>query len=158
MRRFGIVSIFVLLAISVVWISGCRDDLLVPFPPSLEGDYTGTFELLRINGIDTIDDTTNNVAVRFTNTTYNIKIVVDDSLLYFCSSSGEYALQNGVEFKEEEDNLEQKVCTPKDNLRGFFGLDQSNLDGVVVMKQDQPDEDGNRVIKTLTIEPKETNP
>lgn len=149
--RAGTVAVFLLLLVVLAWAIGCRDDVIVPFPETLIGDYTGTISLMQIDGVDTVTDTTNEVTVRFTNKTYVLKVVAEDDLLYFCSSSGDYTLENGVLFVENEDNLDAQVCTPDDNPRGFFGLDQTSLAPRIQIKQDQT-VDGIRNIKTLLLE------
>ncbi|UCC44394.1 MAG: hypothetical protein JSU65_00235 [Candidatus Zixiibacteriota bacterium] len=151
-RRLGVVLILVVFGVVLAGLFGCRDDVEVPWPPTLAGKYTGTMQLLRIDGIDTLVDTSNNVNVRFGSESYNIKVIDPVPILFFCSSSGEYELANGVEFFQEEDNLEKQVCTPDDNPTGFFGLDQHSQPGKVLIKQDALDEDGVRSIKTLELE------
>ena len=153
--RVGAAVIFLLAGIALTWVIGCRNDINVPYPETLIGDYEGTYSLMQIQGIDTITDTTNSITVRFTNTTYVIKVVATDEKLFFCSSSGEYKLENGVEFVQDEGNLDAQVCTPDNNPMGFFGLDQASLAPLIQIKQDAS-VDGVRNIKTLLIE-KSTN-
>jgi len=149
--KAGTVAVFLLFSIVLIWGIGCRDDVNVPFPETLIGDYEGTMSLMQIDGVDTVTDTTNQVTMRFTNKTYVLKVVAEDDVLYFCSSSGDYTLENGVLLVEGEDNLDAQVCTPDDNPRGFFGLDQTSLAPKIQMKQDLA-VDGVRNIKTLLLE------
>lgn len=156
MKRSAVVLIIVvLLGLSLVWLGGCRDDVTVPFPESLTGNYVGIYSLLRVNGIDTIiPDTTNSIILRFTQSTYNIK--VDETIdggdrRFFCDAEGGYSLTNGIQFTEEDGNLTNKVCTPGDNPTGSFGLDQSTLKDTILMTQVSTDSLNVQTTKTIKI-------
>ncbi|UCC43648.1 MAG: hypothetical protein JSU65_11005 [Candidatus Zixiibacteriota bacterium] len=122
-----------------------------PPTPTLAGQYTGTYHLMTHEGSDTLTDTLNHVDVRFGAETYVIKVTDSADILFFCSSSGEYEVLNGVEFFEEESNLAQDSCDSEHNPRGFFGLDQVSSPGSLIIKQDLTDDTGLRSVKTLTL-------
>jgi hypothetical protein len=150
-KRVGLLAITVGLIAGLVWSLGCRDDVFVPFPENLAGDYTGYFTLLQIEGVDTVVDTTQMVDFRFTTASYNMKLILPtEEIRFFCDCAGTYKLENGVQFAEDDPNLTNKVCTPANNPNGFFGLDQSSIEDTIVIKQDLTDE-GVRKIKTLKL-------
>jgi len=153
-NKTGFILIVALLAIALTWSVGCRKDVEVPFPPTLIGEYTGTYSLFAIDGIDTLIDTLQYVTFRFTNTTYIVKLnekLQDEGTLFFCFSEGEYVLENGVTFIETDENLERHVCTPAHNPTGAFGLNQSTGTDTIIVKQDATDSLGIRNIKTLKL-------
>ena len=152
MRKSLSYSVISLLLIVVVgWSFGCRDDVVVPIPPSLIGDYTGSYAMMQISGVDTLVDTTQLVDFRFTDKTYNMKILPPaEELRFFCDCAGDYTLENGVQFIETDGNLTNKVCTPANNPTGSFGLDRSTLPDTMLIKQDLTD-GGVRRIKTLKL-------
>jgi hypothetical protein len=153
-NKAGLILTIALLAIALTWSVGCRKSLDVDFPKTLIGEYTGTYTLLAIDGIDTLVDTLQFVTFRFTNSTYIVKLnekLQQRGTLFFCFSEGEYAMENGVIFNETDENLERDVCTPAHNPRGSFGLNQSTGSDTIVIKQDVIDSLGIRNIKTLKL-------
>ena len=152
-KRVGLLAITAGLIAGLVWSLGCRDDVFVPFPEDLAGDYTGYYSLLQIEGVDTVVDTTQMVDFRFTTASYNMKFILPtEEIRFFCDAAGLYELENGVQFMEEDPNLTNKVCTPDNNPTGSFGLDQSSIKDTIVIKQDLTEE-GVRKIKTLKLSP-----
>ena len=153
-NKAGFILIAALLAIALAWSVGCRKSLEVDFPETMIGEYTGTYSMLAINGIDTLVDTLQFVTFRLTNSTYIVKLnekLQQRSTLFFCFSEGEYVLENGVTFNETDENLERDVCTPAHNPRGSFGLNQSTGSDTIVIKQDAIDSLGIHSIKTLKL-------
>ncbi len=153
-NKAGFILIITLMVIAISWSVGCRKDVEVPFPPTLIGEYTGTYTLLAVDGIDTLIDTLQYVTFRFTNSTYIVKLnkkLQEVSTLFFCFSEGEYVLENGVTFIETDENLERHVCTPAHNPTGAFGLNQSTGTDTIIIKQDVTDSLGGRSIKTLKL-------
>jgi len=152
--KAGFILIIALFAIALTWSVGCRKSLEVDFPETMIGEYTGTYSLLAIDGVDTLIDTLQYVTFRFTNSTYIVKLnekLQPKSTLFFCFSEGEYVLENGVTFNETDENLERDVCTPAHNPRGVFGLNQSTGTDTIVIKQDAIDSLGIHSIKTLKL-------
>lgn len=133
---------------AVVSMIGCPPP---PTPDSIIGDYEGTYHVLSYNPTDTIIDETDSVTVRFTNTAYILKVAISPLPGYLCSSSGDYLLDKGIEFVEDESNLDTDTCAPDYNVRGFFGLDRVTYPGKLLIKQDETHSAGTRAIKTLLI-------
>ena len=126
MNRFASLWLVLLLvAISIAWFVGCRDDVTVPYPPELIGKYTGLYTYVEItNGIDTIVDTTQVITFTFWTEEYQMMmdtgISEDDRV--FCDVAGEYDIENRVELIQTDSNLTRRVCTFSHNPFGSFGL------------------------------------
>jgi hypothetical protein len=154
-KSVGFLAIAVGLIVGLSWSLGCRDDIVVPFPPTLAGDYTGTYRYVEISsGINTLVDTTQTVDWRFTNTTYNMKVVLPtEEVRFFCDCAGDYELVSGVQLIETDDNLTNKVCTPLHNPKGAFGLDQSSIQDTILIAQDLTEESIRRIkVLKLTLD------
>jgi hypothetical protein len=70
---------------------------------------------------------------------------------FFCDCEGTYALENGVQMEETDDNLTQIVCTPDYNPKDAFGLEQNTGTDTILLKRDHTDSLGIRAIKTLKL-------
>ena len=149
------VSIWVILLVMVFtssWILSCRDDVLIPFPPSVVGNYTGIYQFVEIeNGIDTIFDTTQLIEFVFRKTSFLMDIdgSIPESLRVFCDVQGEYELGNGVDMTITDSNYTRGVCTQYWGPGGYFSLDLTT--DTVRMLSDKLDSLGVRQIRLLRI-------
>ena len=149
------VSIWVLLlvaALAASWVVSCRDDVEVPYPPSVVGNYTGIYHYVEIqNGVDTVVDTTQLIEFTFRTDEYKMDIdgSIPESLRVFCDVIGDYELGNGVEMVITEPNYTRGVCTEDWGPGGYFGLDQTS--DTMRMLNDQLDSLGVRTIRYLRL-------
>ena len=149
------VSIWVVLLVVVLassWILSCRDDVEVPFPPSVIGNYTGIYQFVEIeNGVDTVIDTTQLIEFTFRQTGYTMDIdgSIPESLRVFCDIQGEYELGNGVDMTIIDSNYTRGVCTQYWSPGGYFSLDQTS--DTVRMLNDQLDSLGVRRVRYLRL-------
>jgi hypothetical protein len=144
----------VLLSMTMVasWMVSCRDDKDVPFPPSINGNYTGIYHYLEIeSGIDTQFDTTQFVDFQFRSGDYTMEMdgTIAESLRVFCDVQGEYVLGNGVEMVITDSNFDRKVCTQYWGPGGYFGLDQTS--DTMRMLSDFTDTAGVRFVRELKL-------
>ncbi len=143
----------VLLAVVLVasFIVSCRDDIEVPLPPSINGDYTGIYQFIEIeNAVDTVTDTTQVIEFRFRNGDYDMVMdgTIAESLRVFCDVMGEYVLGNGVAMTIMDSNFTRGVCTQYWGPGGYFGLDQTT--DTMRLLHDSID-GGSRYIKRLRL-------
>lgn len=137
MKRLAVVAILLVLIAAYV---GCRDDVFVEPPPSLTGNYAGTYSLEAPDGTDRIEFVTflfraDSYIMRFDTT-------VPGNEPISCNSLGNYTLGNNIELEVVDDNLDQGIpgyegssaCAEGLTPRGVYGLDQSTA-GVVLMRQ-----------------------
>jgi len=104
----------------------CRDDVEVPLPPSINGNYTGIYRFVRIeNGVDTNVDTSQLVEVRFRKPDFSMDIdgSIPEELRVFCDVIGTYELGNGVAITITDSNSTRGVCTQYWGPGGYFGFD-----------------------------------
>jgi len=156
-KNARILLILAVLSATFGWSTGCRDDKMVDYPPSVIGDYTGIYSYLEIEGIYTNHDTFQYVTFRFTSSTYTMKLNEkwqSEETRFFCDVEGQYELQDGVRFTEKDPNLTNKVCTYGHNPFDFFGLNQNTGNDTIIIKQDKTDEEGVRTVKLLRLVPK----
>ena len=145
-------SVLLLLVVAMGTVIQCRKNTEIIPPPSIIGEYVGTYNLVKTEGSATLLDTTNLVEARFTQTDYSIDPTVSVDLgSYFCHSNGKYSLEDGVVFKELDGNVDREVCTEADNPSGFFGLIMNTGTDTIIVKQDIVDSLGIRSIKTLKL-------
>lgn len=130
--RFWVVVLVVAFVVSLL--VACRDDVVVPFPPTIDGIYTGYYSvmLINLNNQDTAVDTSQLVQCRFREP--NFSMVKDgsipESLRVFCDVEGEYELGNGVALSVTDPNFTRGVCTEEWNPSPTgdtlsYGLDQT---------------------------------
>jgi hypothetical protein len=109
-------------------IVSCRDDIEVPLPPSINGNYVGIYHLMEIeNSVDTITDTTQAVEFTFRKPDFSMDIdpAIPESSRVFCDVLGTYVLGNGVTLTVTDSNYTRGVCTEDWAPGGFFQLDQT---------------------------------
>ena len=149
------VSIWVILLVMVFtssWILSCRDDVVIPFPPSIVGNYTGIYQFVEIQGsVDTVVDTTQLIEFIFRKTVFSMDIdgSIPESLRVFCDVQGEYELGNGVDMTITDSNYTRGVCTQYWGPGGYFSLDLTT--DTVRMLNDKLDSLGVRRIRLLKI-------
>lgn len=106
----------------------CRDDIEVPFPPSINGDYLGIYSYMEIRGgTDTAFDTSQAIEWRFRDGEFSMVMdgTIDEEERVFCDVLGEYVLGNGVAMTVTDPNFTRGVCTESWGPDGYFGLDQT---------------------------------
>ena len=126
-RSVGIWIVLVGAALMAAIALSCRDDIEVPFPPSINGDYVGIYSFMEIeNGADTTVDTSQLIEWRFRDGEYSMVMdgTIDEDLRVFCDVLGEYVLGNGVAMVINDSNFTRGVCTQYWGPGGYFGLDQ----------------------------------
>lgn len=151
-RSLGLWVILVLLVSTLTWVVGCRNDIEVPFPPTLLGLYEGIYSYVEIqNGIDTIVDTSQLVTFKFGDEFYLMTKdeTIPDSLRVFCDIEGDYGLDNGVQLTITDPNRTRGVCTFEHNPFGSFGLDQTS--DTIRMRHDSTDKEGIQHIKYIRM-------
>lgn len=144
----------VLLGMALVasWMVSCRDDIEVPFPPSINGNYTGIYHYVQIrDGVDTQFDTTQIIEFQFRSGDYTMEMdgTIPESLRVFCDVLGEYELGNGVDMAITDSNFDRKVCTQSWGPSGYFGLDQTS--DTMRLLSDRTDSVGVRIIRQLKL-------
>ena len=154
----GSVSFWViLLALALIasLVVGCRDDVTVPFPPTINGNYNGIYSVMRIeNVVDTTVDTSQLVDCVFRSGDFVMvkEGGIPESLRVFCDVEGEYELGNGIEIEITDPNFTRGVCTEDWGPEGYFGLDQTT-DTMRMLHDITSDENGTSVrwIKLLRL-------
>ena len=140
--KIGLASLFVLVCAVGCDGDGSLECRLFPErcfrPPTLAGDYTGTYGVIELRNEDTVVDTTQEIVWRFTNVTYNMRVVLtsgDDR--FFCDCAGDYLLiDSGLYFEETDPNVADHACFPDHNPMGLFEFDQTSLTDTILMTQD----------------------
>lgn len=133
----------------------CRDDVEVPFPPSIRGSYEGIYRYVEIrNGTDTFADTTQCIVFAFRKDEYSMDMCVEipESLRVFCDVLGTYELGNGVAMTITEPNYTRGVCTENWGPNGTFGLDQTT-DTLKLLHDSTDTESGRRFINQAKLLP-----
>ncbi|MDX9856459.1 MAG: hypothetical protein RBT76_01575 [candidate division Zixibacteria bacterium] len=133
MRRLVVVALLLVLIAAYV---GCRDDVFVEPPPSLTGDYEGTYTL----SVPSQQDRIEFVRWQFRADSYIMRFdtTVDGNDPISCNSLGNYTLANNVELEVLDPDLDGGIagsaCDQSLVPQGVYGLDQSTA-GVVFMRQ-----------------------
>jgi hypothetical protein len=145
----------ILLVLSLVasWAVSCRDDLEIPLPPSINGNYDGIYRFIEIeNGIDTVTDTTQLIDFRFRDGDYSMVMDggIAESLRVFCDVLGTYELGNAVDMAISDSNFTRGVCTQYWGPGGYFGLDQTT-DTMRLLNDDTDTSTGVRMIRQLRL-------
>jgi hypothetical protein len=125
--KFWVVLVVLVLAVALTL--GCRDDVVVPEPPTINGHYSGIYSLLKINlnSLDTTIDTSQAVDCTFKDGDFTMDKsgTVDEADRVFCDIEATYVLTNGVEITVTDSNYTRGVCTQEWCPAGYFGLDQT---------------------------------
>jgi len=126
-KSVGFWIVLLVLALGFSWSVGCRDDVNVPFPPSLLGDYHGTFAYQKVDGIDTLVNEEALITFRFTSSDFSMykDSTIPESLRVFCDVAGEYEVEDGVSMTLVDSSLTPVTCFLNWGPDGFFGLDQT---------------------------------
>jgi len=132
------------------WMAGCRDDVTVPFPPDIRGNYEGIYSW-RITS--TTSDTLMEqlVTFRFTATTFTMIMdgSVEEPQRIFCDVMGDYDLGTGVEMETTDSNLTRATCTETWCPEGAFSLDQTT--DTTRLTRIYTDDDGSQVTVRLRL-------
>ena len=131
--------------------SSCCDCPPRPFQPSINGNYTGTYQYVEINAVDTIVDTSQLIDFRFRDGEF--LMLLDSTILessrVFCDVSGEYILGRGVDMKITDSNYSDRICEATWGPDGFFGLNQPA--DTMTLLRDFTDSTGIRIIQKLRL-------
>jgi len=114
------------LVVTFLLMVACPDDVMVPLPPSINGNYTGIYRFLQVeNGTDTVVDTSQLVEVRFRKPDYAMDMAtgIPENLRVFCDVLGTFELSNGVALNITDSNSTLGVCTPSWGPGGYFSYD-----------------------------------
>ncbi len=121
---FWIILLCLVLAAS--YLISCRDDVVVPYPPSLVGQYEGIYSYHAEKG--TADTSVEQlIRWRFSSDEFrmNMESDLEESERVFCDVYGEYELGNGVELILLDSSVTVAICTESWGPDGFFSLDQT---------------------------------
>ncbi len=111
-----IASLLLVLGVLAFFI-GCADDVFVEPPPTLTGNYVGTYTLK----IGTQIPMEEEITWRFSQNSYSKR----SDYKVFCDFDGTYELKNGVILNQTNGRPTVKECNEDYNPTGFFQLDQS---------------------------------
>ena len=117
-----------ILTLVAALVVSCRDDVNIPLPPSINGNYTGVYRFTEIhNGIDTQIDTSQFIEFMFRKPDYSMDMdgSIPEELRVFCDVLGTYTLGNGVAMTITDSNYTRGVCTQYWGPGGSFNLDQT---------------------------------
>ncbi|MEW5796612.1 MAG: hypothetical protein AB1772_09655 [Candidatus Zixiibacteriota bacterium] len=117
-----------ILTLAAALVVSCRDDVYVPFPPSINGNYTGIYKFTEIhNTVDTQIDTSQLIEFMFRKPDYSMDMdgSIAESSRVFCDVLGTYVLGNGVAMTITDSNYTRGVCTQYWGPGGYFSLDQT---------------------------------
>ena len=154
-RAASLWAMVLVLVLAASLIVSCRDDVEVPLPPSINGNYVGIYHMVEIvNSVDTNIDTTQAIEFMFRKPDFSMDIdpMIPESLRVFCDVLGTYVLGNGVTMTVTDSNYTRGVCTEYWAPGGFFNLDQTT--DTVRLKFDvttNVDGDLVRVVKELKL-------
>lgn len=144
--------VLLIMALVASWAVSCRDDIEIPYPPTIRDYYTGIYHFVQIeNGVDTIWDTSQLIEFRFEKEVYVMDMdgSIPESLRVFCDILGEYELGNGVDMIIIDSNYTRGVCTQYWGPGGYFGLDQTS--DTMRLLRDHTDTLGVRTIRLLKL-------
>ncbi|MCB2230742.1 hypothetical protein KQH82_08510 [bacterium] len=133
MKRLAVVAILLMLIAAYV---GCRDDVFVEPPPSLTGDYEGTYKISVPSQTDRIEY----VRWQFRADSYIMRFdtTVAENEAICCNSLGNYTLANNVDLEVIDPDLDGGIagsaCDQSLVPQGVYGLDQSTA-GIVFLRQ-----------------------
>lgn len=145
------------------WIISCRNDVIVPDPPTLIGDYKGIYSYLELDGVDTVVVKGQYITMRFTSSffqmrwdeTVNLALYPDTvKTRNFCDIDGDYTLNNGVQFIVLDSSTTPVVCRESQNPYGSFALDQSRVETIDTTYMNQILQDpvsGNQLRRTIRL-------
>jgi len=120
MNKYSKVTFVTLLSLIVI-INACKDDIVIPPQPTLEGSYEGLYQV--ITGYNTIsaDTSKSTIEMRFSDETYFFDD--DDTLDAFCDPRGDYVLSaNTIVMDEIQRNCAGAIANENDNPRGTFSI------------------------------------
>jgi len=127
MKRY--VGLAVVVALVGVFI-GCADDVFVEPPPSLIGDYVGTYSF-KVGNTPAVEQEVN---WRFTTATYTMRVANTSTDTISCNCAGDYVLENNVELVQITPVLDPFTCDQGRNPQGVFGVDRSKVDTVFLRR------------------------
>jgi hypothetical protein len=119
-RVWTVISLVVAVSIVLAWAASCRKDVYVEPPPSILGNYKGTYCYNEDdnNPLTTDLDTCQAVKVTFNLSGWIMYMDADvtpDSARMSCDCRGDYTLENGVQMiigdDSKDSNLTNQVCT-----------------------------------------------
>jgi hypothetical protein len=155
---FRAVSLWMTILVAVLAVSlivSCRDDVVVPLPASINGNFVGTYRLIRIeNSVDTQIDTSQMIEFSFRKPDFSMDIdpEITESLRVFCDVLGTYTLGTGVTMTVTDSNYTQNVCNESWVPDGYFSLDQTT-DTLKLLRDSSGTDNGNAVhiVKELKL-------
>lgn len=157
LRAVSLWMTILVLLLTVSIIVSCRDDVVVPLPASINGNYVGTYRLVRVaNVVDTQIDTSQLIEFTFRKPDFSMDIDSDipESLRVFCDVLGTYLLGTGVTMTVSDSNYTRGVCTETWGPDGSFSLDQTT-DTLKLTHDSSYSQDGSnyRLVKQLKLLP-----
>ncbi len=152
-KIWTLISLVVALTIVLAWESSCRKDIYVAPPPSIIGQYKGTYRYTEDDGNPrtTNIDTSQYVKVTFFSDSWLMYLDLTKTPLkdrIACDCKGDYTLDNGIQMDTTDGNLTKGVCTMDWLPVGTFQLIRSQTDTVCPLLIQQVSND---IQKNLTI-------
>lgn len=141
-----IASLLLVLGVLAFFI-GCADDVFVEPPPTLTGDYVGTYTIKEGTQVPMEEP----ITWRFSQNSYSKRL--DSTRLdsnIFCDFDGTYELENGVTLNQTNGRATVVTCDEDQNPTGFFQLDRST--DTVKMTQYDSETLTLKIIKLLKAE------
>ena len=126
-----------ILALIILAVS-CADDIILESPPSLQGEYHGTYAFTKNYSGSGGSPQTLSVPVTkwvFTETGYNMKVDTTGDVA-FCSPFGRYTLTDKVELRQTQNGCSGTVADETLNPAGDFTL-RRPADSVVMTQVNQ---------------------
>lgn len=145
-------AVVLILAVGVGCFLGCRDDINVPFPPSIVGEWKGIYTYKQDGGAVSID-TSQLVTFRFTASIYQeaMDTSIPDTERVFCGVLGEYELRNGITMDQIDSNVPPSVCTFHQNPYGTFGINFPENDADTLRMLHDSSDNGVRMQKLIRL-------
>ena len=145
-KLVGLAALILLLAL----VLACRKDVFVEPPPSLTGDYIGSYTW----DPDDAPAVTQPITWRFSSNGYSMYYdeesdtrPPDQKAQNFCNTLGNYELVNGVQLSPTDWNVNSDLCQDSLGPFGTFQLDQST--DTVKMTQYNSERGETKTIKLL---------
>ncbi len=130
----------------------CNDCPDCPLPPSLNGNYLGSYRITEIHSAtDTVRLMSQPIYVEFRKPEFSVELTpgVAESLRVVCDFIGKYTLSKGVTFTSVPPNSADSCSDTSLYPRGFFELDQTT--DTLRLTRDTTTADSVRHVKKLAL-------